>query len=420
MNVISLTQDLLTEALIEQRQAFDKQPLGTERLILPQLLKLLNNPFVVVISGLRRSGKSTLLKQLVNAKLKNNFYYVNFDDERLISFRTENFADLEKALMTQFGQKKYYLFDEVQNVDKWELFVRRLHNQGKKVIVTGSNAALLSQELGTRLTGRHIMLNVFPFSFPEYQAFHQKSWHKPLTTQAKATLTANLKRYLTEGGVPLALTYPNLPVIKQLYQDILQRDVIQRFSVTSDRELQEFALHLMSNTASLISLNKLKQVIKVGSVTTLSNYADYLAKSWLIGIVNRYSYSVKTQQIAPKKIYVADPGFVHQIGFSFSDNLGKLLETVVYWDLVRKGEVIYYYKTASGREVDFYLPRSQRLIQVCVDLSDATTKDREEAALLDAQHELGKDITSELVTLDNYWQFLSKWKKLDLIVSYNI
>lgn len=408
MNAISLTQELLIEALVEQRQAFDKQPLGTQRLILPHLIKLLNNPFVIVISGIRRSGKSTLLKQIVEKKLNNNFYYVNFDDERLISFRTENFAALEKALMTQFGQKKYYLFDEVQNVDKWELFVRRLHNQGKKVIVTGSNASLLSQELGTRLTGRHVMLNVFPFSFQEYQAFHQKPWQKPLTTKAKATLTADLKRYLTEGGVPLALTYPNLPVIKQLYQDILQRDVIQRFGVTSDRELQEFALHLLSNTASLVSLNKLKNVIKVGSVTTLSNYADYLAKSWLIGIVNRYSYSVKTQQIAAKKIYVADPGFVHQIGFSFSDNLDKLLETAVYWDLARKGEMIYYYKTAGGREVDFFLPRSQRLIQVCADLSDVTTKDREETALLDAQRELGDDVVSEIVTLDNYWKFISK------------
>jgi uncharacterized protein len=283
--------------------------------------------------------------------------------------------------------------------------VRRLYNQGKKVIVTGSNAALLSKELGTRLTGRHVLLNVFPFSFNEYLNFHKITLSQLKTTREKALTERWLKRFLKEGGIPMALEYPTISVVKQLYQDILQRDVIKRFGVVSDRELQEFSLNLISNTASLVSLNKLKQVIKVGSVTTLSNYLDYLSKSWLIGVTNRFSYSVKTQQIAPKKVYVADMSFANQVGFSFASNTGKLLETLVYWDLIRQKSEIYYYKTVKGYEVDFYIPKKRRLIQVCASNQDEHTKLREERALIEAKAELGNDVKTTIVTMDNYFTF---------------
>lgn len=405
MTDITLTKDRLVESLTEQREDFKRLSVGTERNVLPRLINLLDNPFIVVVSGLRRSGKSTLIRQLVDKQLGDNYYYVNFDDERLITFKAEHFSNIEKVLMSEFGDKKYYIFDEVQNVDKWELFVRRLYNQGKKVIVTGSNAALLSKELGTRLTGRHVTLNVFPFAFDEYLRFRNVKKLTTSTIKDKVISEAWLDRYLREGGVPMALQYPSIPVIKQLYQDILQRDVITRFGITSERELQEFSLNLISNTASLVSLNKLKQVIKIGSVTTLSNYLDYLVKSWLIGVVNRYSYSVKTQQIAPKKVYVGDPGFVKEVGFSFSGNQGKLLETIVYWDLVRLGKEIYYYKTLKGFEVDFYLPKENRLIQVCAHNQDQQTIDREERALTEATAELKNVTKSEIVTMENYFSF---------------
>lgn len=402
MTTSLISESRIIEALIEQRQDINQQSSGINRQVLPELLKLLDNPFVIVISGLRRSGKSTLLKQLIDNKLGEDYYYVNFDDERLVSLTTEYFSVLEQALISEFGTKKYYLFDEIQNIDRWELFVRRLHNQGKKVIVTGSNASLLSKELGSRLTGRHLILNLFPFSFEEYQTFHRSPVNIGKTTSEKGLIKKHLKRYLLEGGIPLALQYPQLPIIKQLYQDILNRDIIRRYNIGSDRELQEFSLFLVSNTASLISLNKLRQLIKVKNVSTLTNYLDYLSKSWLFGVVNKYSPSVKTQQIAPKKIYVSDTAFANQIGFKFSDNAGKLLETIVYWDLIKSGQRPYYYKTATNHEVDFYLPDNKHFIQVCADIEDTTTKDREYQAITMAQAEISHPTTFQVITLANY------------------
>ncbi len=396
----------LIEALTEQRQDINSQLSGTSRQTLAELINLLDNPFVIVISGLRRSGKSTLLKQLIDKKLGDDFYYVNFDDERLVSLKSEDFSTLEQVLISEFGTKKYYLFDEIQNIDRWELFVRRLHNQGKKVIVTGSNAALLSKELGSRLTGRHLIINLFPFSFTEYQSFYKQSVKIGKTSLEKGTILKHLKQYLISGGIPLALQYPNLPIIKQLYQDILNRDIIRRYNISSDRELQEFSLFLISNTASLVSLNKLRQLIKVKNVSTLTNYLDYLSKSWLFGVVNKFSPSVKTQQIAPKKIYVSDPAFANQIGFKITDNIGKLLETIVYWDLIRLGQKLYYYKTINNYEVDFYLPEKKHFIQVCSNMDESSTKLREYQAINQAQSELIHPTTYEVVTLNNYCEWV--------------
>lgn len=391
-NFSRINGSLLALVLTEQHEVFATQDLGLERELLQKLKHIIRAPQVTVITGLRRVGKSTLLAQIAHKYLGDTWYFVNFDDERLLNFRVEDFDLLHESLITLFGEKKKFLFDEIQNVPEWERFVRRLHDQGFKVIVTGSNASLLSQELGTRLTGRSIRVEVFPFSFREF------IWYRGgkipdttvLTTQQRGQLRKLLNAYLASGGIPDSLKYPELAIHKTLYDDVLYRDIATRYKLDNVRSLKELAFYLMSNVASLVSFNKLKELLKLGSVNTVKSYIEYLEDSWLFFVMNKYAYSVKEQQIAAKKIYTIDTGLAQSVGFSFSENKGKLFENIVFLQLRRQGLAPYYYKTEQDYEVDFYLPKEKRLIQVAHDLDRPETRERELRALLAAAAEQKK------------------------------
>ncbi|OQA82502.1 MAG: Archaeal ATPase [Microgenomates group bacterium ADurb.Bin238] len=387
-----IAPNLLASTLKEQYESFETRNLGVPREVLEELKTAINAPPVLVITGLRRVGKSTLLAQIANRYLKDNYYFVNFEDERLLNFQVSDFDLLHETLISLFGEKKAFLFDEIQNVPGWERFVRRLHDQGYKFIVTGSNASLLSQELGTRLTGRSIRVELFPFSFQEYLNF--KNIKTPnlniLTTKQRGNLRKLANEYLSYGGIPDALKYPELEVHKTLYDDILYRDIATRYKLDNVRGLKELSFYLLSNTANLVSFNKLKDLLKLGSVNTVINYIDYLENSWLFFMVNKYTYSIKKQQIAAKKIYSIDTGLTQSVGFSFSENKGKLMENAVFLQLRRKHSDVYYYKTTQDYEVDFYLPKEGSLIQVAQHFDTAETRDREVRALVKAANEQQK------------------------------
>lgn len=391
--VNNLTKEQYSALLLEQRENFTQKDIGVEREQLPQLVNYLNDPYVVVISGVRRVGKSTLLRQLALNALKNDYFVINFEDERLLNFSVSDFDRLHEILIEEFGERNIWLIDEIQNVQGWERFVRRLADQGHKFFITGSNASLLSQELGTKLTGRHITVELLPFSFNEYLKLIDKKLpsKKSLTTTERAKFQKLLTQYVKQGGIADAIKYPELTVHKHLYDDIIYRDVATRYQIDAVKNLKELAFHLISNISGLVSFNKLKELLKVGSVNTIKSYIEYLESSWLIFIINKYAYSVKTQQIAPKKIYAIDTGLVNSVGFSFSQNKGKLLENLVFLQLKRSGKQIYYYQTQIGHEVDFYIPESGLLVQVCQQF-DSSTADREIRALEEASKELGKDI----------------------------
>jgi uncharacterized protein len=384
-----ITNHLLTSTLKEQHEAFVSRDLGVEREILENLIETISAPQVTVITGLRRVGKSTLLAQIAKKYLKKDFFFVNFEDERLLNFQVGDFDTLHETLISLFGEKKTFLFDEIQNVPEWERFVRRLHDQGYKFIVTGSNASLLSQELGTRLTGRSLRVELFPFSFREYLDF--RSVKTPdlgvLTTRQKGNLRKLADEYITLGGIPDALKYPELGVHKALYDDVLYRDIATRYKLDNVKSLKELAFYLVSNTASLMSYNKLKELLKLGSVNTVINYVEYLQNSWLFFVVNKYAYSVKEQQIAAKKTYGIDTGLIQSVGFSFSQNKGKLMENAVFLQLRKKYHDVYYYKTAEDYEVDFFLPKEGSLIQVVQYFDLAETRERELRALVSAAKE---------------------------------
>ena len=344
-----------------------------------------------MISGLRRVGKSTLLAQLAHRIGQDTFYYVNFEDDRFLSFQADDATVLVQSLAEVFGERHIFILDEIQNIPGWEHFVRRFMDMGAKFYITGSNASLLSRELGTRLTGRYVPVDLFPFSFAEFLRF--KGYPLPdlarLTTLDMARLQQNLGEYLQFGGIPEPLKYPEMPLLRTLYDDVLYRDIATRYRIDDVRALRELAYYLMSNPATSVSFNKLKEQFRLGSVNTIKNYIEYLENSWLIFTVNVYDYSVKRQQIAPKKVYVIDTGLANAVGFAFSANTGRLLENLVFLALRRQTPEIYYYRSPAEYEVDFYLPTTRQLIQVTQSLAASAVREREVRALAEAMRTLG-------------------------------
>lgn len=378
--------------LLDQREEFLKKDAGVTRAKLKEISSFVRTPHTVIISGLRRVGKSTLLAQIARTFYsKDDYFFVNFEDERFLNFTASDFTKLHEVLIELFGSQKVFLFDEIQNITGWERFVRRMTDGGYKFYITGSNASLLSKELGTRLTGRYIPVDLTPFSFEEFLRFKQMKIPnlKRITTVERGKLKQIFTEYLQKGGIPDALKYPDIDLHKTLYDDVLYRDVATRYQITDVKALKELSFYLLSNIASLISFNKLKDFLKLGSVNTVISYIEYLQTSWLIFSVNKYAHSIKQQQIANKKIYCIDTGLVKSIAFSFSENRGKLLENLVFLTLRKWQGDVYYYKTIKDMEVDFYIPKKKLLVQVSQSLIDASVLERETRSLYDAMEEVG-------------------------------
>lgn len=397
--------------LIEQRNEFNNKDLGTTRDKLTEIAKVKDAPFPIIISGLRRVGKSTLLAQLAHAFYPNkDYFFVNFEDERFLSFTVADFNKLHELLIELFGDKKIFLFDEIQNIEGWERFVNRMATSGYKFYITGSNASLLSKELGTKLTGRYLPIELFPFSFGEYLRFKKITLPdlKRLTTVERGKLKNSLLGYLKNGGIPQALQYPELPIHKAMYDDIINRDVATRYKINDLKALKQLAFFLLGNISSLISYNKLKSMLQLGSVNTVSSYIDYLEMAWLFFTINQYAFSIRQQQIANKKTYCIDTGLAKSVAFSFSEDKGKFLENAVFLQLRRLyGEDIYYYKTKKGKEVDFYLPKRKTFVQVSLSLVNPETYEREKQALAEAMKEVRRS-KGYIITQDEVYEWLLK------------
>jgi uncharacterized protein len=380
------SSDQIRAMLLEQFDIFWQQDTGIEREVLSEVERAASAPHAVIISGLRRAGKSTLLAQVARRLGKENFYYINFEDDRFLGFQAADADSLYQMLLEIFGERRIWLIDEIQNITGWEHFVRRFMDLGVKFYITGSNASLLSRELGTRLTGRYIPVELFPFSFGEARRFHDLPLTDltRLTNVERARLKAELNTYLLSGGIPDALKYPELPLLRTLYDDVLYRDIATRYRIEAVTALRELAFILISNPGGLVSYNRLKEQLRLGSVNTVSSYVDYLANSWLLFPLTVYDFSVKRQQIAPKKVYCIDTGLAHTVGFSFSPNSGRLLENLVFLALRRQSRDLFYLSTPGGYEVDFYLPEKRQLVQASSSLQNPETRARELRAIQDA------------------------------------
>ncbi len=276
--------DQIRAMLLEQFESFWQRETGIERSKLKDVEQAVHLPHAVIVSGLRRVGKSTLLAQLAHRLGKDTFYYINFEDERFLSFQSEDTNDLYQILVEIFGERKIFILDEVQNIPGWEHFVRRFMEMGFKFFISGSNASLLSRELGTRLTGRYVPIELFPFSFREYLLFQREDLpdFQRMTTLGQARINRALSAYLVSGGIPDALKYPDLPLLRSLYDDVLYRDIATRYRLEAVTALKELGYFLISNPSGLISFNKLKERLRLGSVNTVSGYIEYMENSWLI------------------------------------------------------------------------------------------------------------------------------------------
>ncbi|HEY5269896.1 MAG TPA: ATP-binding protein [Anaerolineales bacterium] len=380
------SKDQIKAMLLEQFDSFWKRDTGIPRDKLAVVEQAARLPHAVIVSGLRRVGKSTLLAQMAHKFGRDAFYYLNFEDDRFLGFQAEDANDLYQVLVELFGERKVFVIDEIQNIPGWEHFVRRFMEMGFKFYISGSNASLLSSELGTRLTGRYVPIELFPFSFGEFLQFRAQPIPdlKRMTTAGKGVLKSALDAYLQLGGIPDALKYPELPLQRTLYDDVLYRDIATRYRLDAVSALKGLAFFLISNPASLVSFNKLKDQFRLGSVNTIKSYIDHMENSWLIFTLNLYDFSVKRQQIAPKKIYCIDSGLSNAVGFGFSANTGKLLENLVFLTLRQQAKEIYYYTTPGGFEVDFYLPEKQQLVQVTQSLDNPATRERDLRALAEA------------------------------------
>ncbi len=330
---------------------------------------------IEVITGIRRCGKSTLMRQLITG-IQSDFAYLNFEDPRIFGFEISDFPKLDEV----FGEEiPTYFFDEIQNVPGWEVYVRQLHDRGHKVFVTGSNASLLSSELGTRLTGRHLAHEIFPFSYSEFLAYSQLQDN-----------TENFTEYLLSGGFPEYLRDRNPEVLQNLLKDIVFRDIAIRYGIKNTKTLMDITLFLISNVGKTTSFNSLRKAFEVGSPSTVSDYLAWLEDAYLFFFLPRFSWSAKSISKNPKKVYCIDTGFARANSLSFNDDRGRLLENLVYI-LLRKTKLsLYYFK--EMKECDFVVFEENSckwLIQVTEKLHVDNQK-REMDGLLEAMGFFGK------------------------------
>jgi predicted AAA+ superfamily ATPase len=346
----------------------------------------LDNDLIKVIIGPRRAGKSFFAIHFLNKHGK--FGYVNFDDEKLTE--VDNYDEIITAMNSVYDTPKFVLFDEIQNLPKWELFANRLQRQNYKLIITGSNSNLLSKELATHLTGRHLLTNIFPFSFKEY---HESEGKKLTNTEIKEKLS----KYLFNGGYPEVLSkkVELKEYLSLLLGSILYKDIIKRYKIRNPKQIEDLATYLISNIANEYSYNSLAKIGKIKSSHTIEKYLSYLEESFILFSLNRFSYKVREQLSSNKKIYCIDNGFIQAKSFKASADLGKLYENLVACKL-KKEEVdgklrFYYWKNQQQEEVDFVLQEGlkvKQLIQVCFDITKLETKNREIRALIKAGKEL--------------------------------
>jgi len=356
------------------------------RTLTETLLRFIEDPNIIIISGVRRSGKSTI-QRLLQLELARSAYYLNFDDERLIRFQVEDFQMLWEVLIELFGEQSIFYFDEIQNIEGWERFVRRLYEQGKKVFITGSNAKLLSKELGTHLTGRYIQFEVYPLSFQELiQHRHPEVFSKKaLSTNDMGMIQHHFSSYLENGGIPEYVKQGKPEYLRDLLEGILYRDIITRYKINEEKPLREVVYYLASNIGKEFSYTKLAKTVGLSSPHTIVNYCNYLEQSYLYFFMSRYSHSLKKQIQYNKKCYMIDPALIRMTGFRVSEDRGRLLENIVFLHLKTQKKEIYFHK--DKKECDFILREGNRIIQaiqVVTNLSNEEVKNREIDGLIEA------------------------------------
>ena len=372
MRAVILNQRKERDELLERHYLERKTKFNSDELLANNLIKL--------VSGPRRVGKSTYALLMLKGK---NFAYLNFDDDQLLAMWDEE--TVMQILDEVYPNYEYMLLDEVQNLNDWDLWISKLYRRGKNLIVTGSNAKMLSSEMATVLTGRYIQIDMMPFSMQEVA-----EW-------SNTDIRNIADDYLHNGGYPE--TVQARSIVKNylftLFDNIVWKDVCKRHKVRNSTDLNTLAVYLLTNFCNPISANDLKTELGFSSVTTTKKFMDYLHEPFLFFFLMRYDNKMKIMKKAAQKVYVVDNGFVTSRAFNISENIGRLLENQVFTELLRKGydtdRTLFYYRSRNDKEIDFVIRddfRIKQLIQVSYTLTNAKTEKREVDALVEAAGEL--------------------------------
>ncbi|MBS7156980.1 MAG: ATP-binding protein [Sanguibacteroides justesenii] len=368
-----IRQEEIALVINSQRETFLKQDTGFTRDALVDIP--IADSFATIITGIRRCGKSTLLLQLLRRDYQDAIY-LNFDDIRLSGFEISDFMRLHREIEKR--KINVLFFDEIQIVKGWEQYINQLLRENYKVFITGSNASMLSIELGTHLTGRHLSMELFPFSYWEFIKF------KTLENGENAILD-----YLNLGGIPEYIKTGISVVLNALVDDILMRDIAVRHAIRDITSLRQLTTFLITNIGNLISANKLVGMFDIKSPATFLEYFSFLQDAYLLEFVPIFNHSLKVQARNPKKVYIMDMGLYTENSISISDNMGRRLENLIFLHLRRKYKHIFYYKDKG--ECDFITMEKNTVkeaIQVCLTINDENF-DREFNGLLGAMQNLG-------------------------------
>jgi len=369
--------ELLSRPYLTRRNSYD-----ADMLLSSHLIKLITGP---------RRGKSTQALLMLRNK---NFAYLNFDSQPLLDSWDANLV--MRMLDDVYPDYEYILLDEVQNLDAWDLWVSELYRLGKNLVITGSNAKMLSSEMATVLTGKYLQVEMLPFSLEEFF-----DWNKidlnALQPEQQTDASVLTDDYMRNGGYPEVVASRQLTrsYLDTLFDSIIWKDVAKRHNIRNIADLNNLAMYLLSNFCNLVSANDLTEELGFSSANTTKKYMDYLQEPYLFYYLARYNNKLKLMWKAPRKVYVVDNGFVASKAFNLSENLGRLLENQVFIELLRKGydieKSMFYYHSRNDKEVDFVLRKGtqiERLVQVCYDLSSPKTERREVDSIVECAGEL--------------------------------
>lgn len=407
---------IILEQRQEIKQILEKSFVEREK---EKILKAsLKDDLIKVITGVRRSGKSSLVHRVLIGK---KYGYLNFDDERLQKIKTEDLNLILETICEVEGEVKFLFFDEIQNVEGWELFISRLRRQGYTILITGSNSKLLSKELATHLTGRHFTLELFPFSFREFLAWEKiKVEENDLSlTNKRAVLCKMLEKYIKLSSFPetLKVSDPH-KYLRELYTKIILQDIVGRYSLKHSSTLKDITQYLLGNFATRQTYNKLKNIFEINSVHTMKNYLSYLEEAYLIFSLIGFSFKQKESLRGPKKIYAVDHGLIQAVEPGISANIGRLIENIVFIELKRIGKNIFYYTDYAGWEIDFVIKDGIKvtdLIQVTHNLNTPELRKRELRSLLKSAEKFQCDNLTVIVYEGNASEEIIAGKKIKII-----
>ncbi len=369
---------------------------------LQKLSELRKTEQIIVITGVRRSGKSTILlqyiKQLIDQKINpRNILYINFEDLRFKDLSLELLNQIYEAYLeyVQPTSKPYIFLDETHKIKEWEKFARTMHELKKAFIfVSGSNTKLLFSEIASVLTGRHLDLGISPLDFEEFLLFKKIQLKGILDLISKKyQIKSFLREYSEYGGFPLVcLKEQKKELLQTYFEDIISKDIVENHAIEHISKLKSLAKFYLTNIGRRVSFNKISKFLNL-SLDTVERYSYYLEESYMINFIKKFSYSVKEQEKTMAVVYCVDNGLRNLLGFTFSRDSGWLYQNIVANRLIKKHGKgnIFYWMSSTQEEVDFIVKENlkvKQLIQVCYDISDLNTKEREIKALLKGSKEL--------------------------------